>query len=258
MFLGGGQGIVAAETPQYALGWQLNYDTRLLIFEKCPLGFSVNLVEQIEAGSLCYIIPPMQFHFISPMEQNNFICIDIARELLDDNLQFWLQKLEFRDQKSVPISLINKPDYKQVQKWVLQQQITEKLLALLEKGMHECAGNILGKRYPDYEFLVERFIKLLRSLDGKLDQYNFKYLLPQLDCCERALHRACIAVLGIPPKKIVQQQTLLCCLFALGGGKAPLSAIASEIGFADQSSFSRFIKQQVGLTPNEIRKKINV
>ena len=73
--------------------------------------------------------------------------------------------------------------------------------------------------------------------------------VPQL---ERATRRA----LGISPKQLVIRARIDEALRRLEDGDAPLSVVAAECGFYDQSSFTRLFRRVVGITPGAYRARV--
>jgi AraC-like DNA-binding protein len=61
---------------------------------------------------------------------------------------------------------------------------------------------------------------------------------------------------GKPPTQIIQDLVLLESKVLLRATTKTASEIAFQLGFEDQSHFSRFIKQRTGFTPNVLRKQL--
>lgn len=61
---------------------------------------------------------------------------------------------------------------------------------------------------------------------------------------------------GKSPREVIQDMLLLEAKVLLGSTDKTVTEIAHELRFEDQSHFSRFIKQQTGCTPVQLRKKL--
>jgi AraC-like DNA-binding protein len=61
---------------------------------------------------------------------------------------------------------------------------------------------------------------------------------------------------GLSPRKIINNMLLLESKVLLGSTNKNISEIAHLLRFEDQAHFHHFIRQQSGLTPSELRKKL--
>jgi AraC-like DNA-binding protein len=78
----------------------------------------------------------------------------------------------------------------------------------------------------------------------------------ELGLSERQLQRRCVAAVGYAPKLLARVQRMLAFREALRREPArPLSALAYELGFADQAHLSHESQQLFGASPSQLRKQ---
>ena len=124
------------------------------------------------------------------------------------------------------------------------------LLALVEEQLQSLANSPTARGAPR-ERLVERFRGLveLHFRDGwTVDSYA-----RQLGATAVTLTRATRAVLGRAPGEVVLDRVLLEAMRSLTYSTAPVSQIASDLGFADNAYFARFFRTRSGMTASAFR-----
>jgi AraC-like DNA-binding protein len=70
----------------------------------------------------------------------------------------------------------------------------------------------------------------------------------------RAMQRQFQRVFGLTPQEFLIKTRVAAACHLLRTTARPLSEIAAECGFADQSSFTQHFRGHVGLTPSRYRK----
>ena len=70
--------------------------------------------------------------------------------------------------------------------------------------------------------------------------------------------RAFTAAFGMPPGRYIRKLRLDLAAVALAGSDLPLSRIAADAGFYDQSHFTRLFRDEIGVTPGEYRRACGV
>ena len=101
---------------------------------------------------------------------------------------------------------------------------------------------------------------LLRNYKKLIDQNYRTFRLPKdyaalLYITPNHLNSLCNDLLGIPAGELIRNRVVLEAKRLLVNRNVPVSEIAHELNFTDNSYFSRFFKKQAGVTPEEFRKK---
>lgn len=245
-------GISISHAPNYALGWQFVQQSRMLIFEGAAPHFSIDLNTQSAKKGLLYLIPPLHFHFISPSQLNNFWCIDIPNHLLNESDKQLHLMLKFHPLKHLALGT---EIYESLIACLKQKEYDrDLLLATIKKCFRQaCTAMHLAQNRPNHSFdLATKLLQLLASRDEKLEWLSVKNLAEELHASERTLLRSCRKVFGVSIQELIQYQLLLASLFMLSH-KASTTAITQELGFANQKSFTKFMKRQLKQTPKEVR-----
>jgi AraC-like DNA-binding protein len=71
-----------------------------------------------------------------------------------------------------------------------------------------------------------------------------------LGCSSRTLTRACLSAVGTSPKALVDQALAVEAQRLLSEPGSTATAVASALGFAEPSHFTRFFKRITGETPS--------
>lgn len=105
----------------------------------------------------------------------------------------------------------------------------------------------------DEEFLV----KLHRLIDRNLidETYSIERMASDICLSRTQLFRKCKALTGSSPVELLRNTRLLKAQQLLSEGKNSVAEVASLVGFADASYFSRCYKAYFGTTPHEINKQ---
>jgi AraC-like DNA-binding protein len=82
---------------------------------------------------------------------------------------------------------------------------------------------------------------------------TFAQLAKAVGASERNLHRKLQQAFGITPYELMLRMRIEAAAEALTSTNAPLSDIAMDHGFCDQSAFTKHFRQRTGLTPRQFR-----
>ncbi|MEO6499030.1 MAG: AraC family transcriptional regulator [Mucilaginibacter sp.] len=117
---------------------------------------------------------------------------------------------------------------------------------------HSNTGEAIAPTYN--QTLLSNFRKLIEQNYSELklpkDYAALLYITPN------HLNALCNDILGIPAGELIRQRVGLEAKRMLVNPKTTISDIAGQLGFADNSYFTRFFKKQAGITPEEFRRTL--
>ena len=124
-------------------------------------------------------------------------------------------------------------------------------------GMSEISPEVIDTEIREHKTsrLDKMFIdKLNTSIEKNLDDFNFNVeILSSEMCLSRAqLFRKCKALIGESPVEYIRSKRLNRAKELLIEGSTSVSEVATQVGFADASYFSRCFKTYFGITPNDM------
>ncbi len=126
------------------------------------------------------------------------------------------------------------------------QWLALSLLTLLARRADTSAGSASGQldRFRDFRRLVEEHFHEHRSVS---------WYAGRLHLSESSLNRLCDSAGGTTAFEVVQGRLELEARRRLRYTTAPVTTLAHELGFRDQSYFSRFFRRRTGRSPSDFR-----
>ena len=253
------ESISFSENLSYYQGFGLSPNVRLFVFKDQPRAFSINLITQKLKDRSIAIVPPGQLHFLSPIECNDFICIEVPQNVLVDEDFGFMTRLIYANQKHLHLDKMPGFSYDQI-KMLFGNNFDHWLSLQLLKGKIENAyPNRLGKAsrpcdsYSRLAFDFESIIKDKKSFT--LNDTIISYYAERLNCSEKSLMRACREVFFVSPTAMFRHYLMMKCIPLLLNKDYRTDTIAQKLGYSNSSSFLRFIKSHTETTPNKIRKQ---
>ncbi|MFA6152384.1 MAG: AraC family transcriptional regulator [Chitinophagaceae bacterium] len=250
--------IIIADTPSYAFGVGSVQHTRIFMFEILPSKFYIDFISQDLTEGAMFIIPPMHFHFLHPVEKSRFICIDVHDSLFNNKEKQLIYALKYLSHKTLKSNS--------------EDNIPFNILLELCNSGYDAQNNYNHfihciSSYMDLDGLykntnrqcmqiVDSYLNFLGSNDLKLDNFSVDKIAIAIGCSERTLHRACITVFGISPQNISKYHIILKGIFLLSRHNLPISSIAENLGFSTLSAFDKCVKRVTKLTPKKIRETL--
>ncbi len=120
----------------------------------------------------------------------------------------------------------------------------------LKKLMSESHLNL----YPSKAFLTtKRYNDLLAAFADR--ERSIDFYARQLEITPNHLNKSVKAATGRTAISLLNEMSILDAKMRLNHTNQTISEIAFQLGFEDQSYFSRFFKKATGLTPSEYRKE---
>lgn len=249
--------IVSSENLDHYKGCGLSPNVRLFIFKQQPGAFAINFITQKLRDNSIAIVPPMQLHFLSPIECGDYICIEVPENVLNVEDFVFMSRFIYATQKHLQLGKLEGFDYEQFKKLLVNDYNYQATLQLLKGRIEKSYPNRLGK--PDfvsikYLALAKEFesrilgIKLFTLDDTIISQYTDKLI-----CSEKALCRACAEVFRATPKDILKHHLLVRSIPMLFNKNYNTELIAAKLGYSSLSAFTKFIKKQTDTTPGKIR-----
>lgn len=106
--------------------------------------------------------------------------------------------------------------------------------------------------------LPEPYVALRELIEDELAQRpTVSELARRLGYSTKTLDRACRTVSGQTAKQVLDQRVALEIRRLLTHSEIPLSRIAADLHFTEQSSFTNYVKRLLGATPTAIRDRAN-
>ena len=105
----------------------------------------------------------------------------------------------------------------------------------------------------DEEFLEKLHLLIERNLSN--ENYSIELLASDICLSRTQLFRKCKALTGVSPVELLRNTRLDAARQLLAEGKGSVAEVASLVGFADASYFTRCYKAFFGTTPHEMNKQ---
>ena len=87
-------------------------------------------------------------------------------------------------------------------------------------------------------------------------EHSVEFYAAKLSLGKKRLNVLAVEALGLTVKQLIQQRLLLQAKRMISMGHSTSKEIASDLGFHDASYFSRFFRQNAGVTPEEFRQSL--
>ena len=128
------------------------------------------------------------------------------------------------------------------------------------------AGHVIGvmgvlrppdareRQFPAFAVLSKAVVRMRRDFGGRL---TMQALAAECGLSLRALQRQFRRVFSLTPQEFLLKTRVAAACRLLRTTERPLSDIATECGFSDQSSFTQHFKRRLGVTPRSFRNKAN-
>ena len=107
------------------------------------------------------------------------------------------------------------------------------------------------RQFPAFNVLSQAVLRLRRDFGGRL---TIAALAGECGLSLRAMQRQFRRVFGLTPQEFLIKTRVAAACHLLRTTARALSEIATECGFADQSSFTQHFRRHVGMTPNRYRR----
>jgi AraC-like DNA-binding protein len=126
------------------------------------------------------------------------------------------------------------------------------------------AGRIIGvmgvlrppdareRQFPAFAVLSKAVVRLRSDFSGRL---TIESLAAECGLSLRAIQRQFRRVFGLTPQEFLMKTRVAAACRLLRTTDRPLSEIAADCGFSDQSSFTQHFKRHLGLTPKIYRQR---
>ncbi len=128
------------------------------------------------------------------------------------------------------------------------------ILLLRIRELYRPFANNLNTSLSSRMKLANRFKRLVEK--NFMDVRSVSHYARLLNVSPGHLSQVVKSETGLSPRKIISNMLLLESRVLLGSTDKTISEIAHLLRFEDQAHFTHFIRQQSGLTPTELRKKL--
>lgn len=230
-----------------------NQKIHLLLFEALPDMLEIDFVVQELKIGVVYIIPSNHFCFLHLNTNCQYFSVALTNESINDEFKMLLNKITYQKSK---IAIVNKPIWK-----LIEHDTSEKLAnSIVDTILKEIVDSNTINMNLNFAILKEneytlgnRFLLHIQKHQYHLNT-TINYIANKLGCCERTLQRACLLCFNTNPKTILKHHVFTNCLHELLNKQDAIETIATRHGFADQSSFCKFMKRHSHHSPKTLRK----
>jgi len=109
------------------------------------------------------------------------------------------------------------------------------------------------RQFPAFRVLSQAVLRMRREFGGRL---TIETLASECGLSMRAMQRQFQRVFGLTPQEFLMKTRVAAACHLLRTTSRPLSEIASDCGFSDQSSFTQHFKRHLGVTPSRYRQPV--
>lgn len=134
----------------------------------------------------------------------------------------------------------------------LQHLLLSSLLQITD--VHDAVRSQTLPHSPKLLSVYRRFLQALElefSTTREITDYA-----KRIGCSTKTLSRACIALGGAAPKRLVERRVALEAKRLLAHSSMKISTICTELGFSELTNFVKFFRRNEGITPAIFRKQI--
>ena len=164
---------------------------------------------------------------------------------LDPNNEIFSQLLQYASYISREIAS-STPDHVLTSTWLVKLLLMALRRQLELSQFSVLSGKAAGEALLGFRQLLEQHFR---------DQWTVKQYANALHLSESTLNRMCNEAFGQAAKSIISRRLITAIKRRLIFTHQPLEQIAYSLGYKDPSYFSRFFKQQTGLSPSRYRKE---
>jgi AraC-like DNA-binding protein len=132
---------------------------------------------------------------------------------------------------------------------VLQQLLLAVLLQVARA--QEEAGSSAGTQAPGMLRVYRRFVHELEHAFGHTREVA--WFARRIGCSTKTLSRACEALAGASPKRVIERRVALEAKRLLAHSTLAVSSIGLELGFSEPTNFVKFFRRCEGVTPAAFR-----
>lgn len=252
--------LIISHRPSDRFGLQFVLHTRLFVFDQTGGYIHIDFVQHDIVRDTLYIVPPLHFHHLNPSNGGDFICIDVANDLLKSYHKRLLYAIKYSREKSLPAPA-NQPDNCSFSNLKLlkeaglfnEQYLTGYLLEGISGRIAPSLASRKEQRNYNHLEVADRFLQLLTQKKLTLDSCKVNRIATELFCTERTLHRICINTFGLCARNVSNYHFTVKALYLLADERLSYSDVAAELCFSSVTSFNHFVKKFTGFTPSQIR-----
>lgn len=205
-----------------------------------------------------YIIKPAQIYNMELTTEKGYLVaiqatiFEHIRMFFDEHIGYRLPNLVQMDRRNIEITrqILSTlyEEYKDECREELVYAHLHSFITLLMLTHHKNAGAVkIDSRIGDLLSLIEKHFLTERETSF----YSLKAALSS-----KRLNALSRQELGFTVKQLLQQRLLLEAKRRISYGSQTFKSIAFELGFKDTSYFSRFFRQNTGMTPEEFRESL--
>jgi len=198
--------------------------------------FQVHKMELLHQKGYSFALTKEYFNELNLFPEsyiNHFILNDVPLDTKD-----------FRSIKNILELIIFEHNNKQ-RKSVLNMYIKALLVLLI----------LSSKEHSTYEYNADkRVFQLLELIEKKfIDERSTTFYAHQISLSEKRLNELTKKAFGMTVKQLISKRILLEAKKFINYGELTFKEIAFELGFNDSAYFSRFFKEQSGLSPEQFK-----
>lgn len=234
----------------------------LLYFTEAPSGcvHFIDFVEYPVTTDHVYIIKPGQVYSIDlTVEKGYLVAIQTAyferiRMFFDEHIGYRLPNMIQMDERNIEIT-------GQILQVLYKEYNGERRRELVYAHLHSFITLLMLTHHKNggpgrVDSRISRLLALIE--EHYIIERETSFYAGQTSLSSKRLNALSQQELGYTAKQLVQQRLLLEAKRRISYGDQTFKSIAFSLGFKDASYFSRFFKQNTGMTPEEFKKTLAV
>jgi PAS domain S-box-containing protein len=170
----------------------------------------------------------------------------MARAYTDDDQRLLSGKTEVIERLELWFDRQGLPDWAHVTKLPLKDN-TGRIIGVMGVLRPPDARE---RQFPAFNVLSQAVLRLRRDFSQRL---TIEALATECGLSVRAMQRQFRRVFGLTPQEFLLKTRVAAACHLLRSTARPLSEIAGQCGFSDQSSFTQHFKRRLGITPRAFR-----
>ena len=254
--------VMESAVPYLTLGMNIEsamigYDfVRVLIFERAGGRFFIDHHLQIIRQHHLYVVPPAHSYRMSIETAGNVICLDIPEGSLTDECRQIMYNLSFDARKGYDYGAAL-PYYQRLKERMKEGRrhiFDDEMLSPVSRSVKNTREQPFRPKYSYMEMIRNFYLSYRHA--ASLRRETIPEICQTLNLHKQTLQRAFKEILGHSPQAVTDLRLVSEAVYMLAqpsGSAAPVSSIAYELNFPNESDFARHFKKVTGFSPTRFR-----
>ncbi len=228
---------------------------------------------QVEAGQIfiCHSHATLSNFMLSPDFECKMMCISdrLLRNILSSQMQIWTKMLYKQTCCILNVDIERFTIYNELRyRWLHEDSPFKReiLFSLLRAVLLEISENMLileqtehpeKKHVNGYSRMEDIFQRFLENIARRrIKKLSVSTYADELFITPKYLSTVCHTVSGKAPLEWISEYVLQDVIYYLKNTNLTASQISNELGFCNSSFFGKYVREHLGTSPNEYRKKL--